>query len=328
MRATHECGVVGPWSACADFTVDDQAPTWPPGLAATNHLPGQWSAVPIVTTTWPAAADGCGVAYRVLWDHAPGTVPSPAIPTVPDTVHTTPPLPDGADHWVHVQAVDDAGNEAPPRHLGPFMIDSRAPQAVLRAPNGGETLAHNATFTVVWAAGDASSGVALTRLSWSSDDGMSWYLAAEIAGPGVTSYDWTVPYASTDVARMRVEVFDGAGNPAADISDGPFTIATTSAAPEAAPRPLAIESIHPNPFNARTGIEFGLPEATRVRLAVYDLAGRRVRALLDGIELGPGAHGADWDGLDESGRAVGSGVYVLTLDADGRRLTRRLTLLR
>jgi hypothetical protein len=83
----------------------------------------------------------------------------------------------------------------------------------------------------------------------------------------------------------------------------------------------------PNPFNPSTTIRFTLPEASPVSLVVYDVTGALVRTLADGTYQ-PGAHAVVWNGLDRSGRACASGVYVYRLIAKQGVVTRRMTLLR
>ncbi len=75
----------------------------------------------------------------------------------------------------------------------------------------------------------------------------------------------------------------------------------------------AINGLHPNPFNPRVTVRFTLRGQGEARLAVYDLAGRRVRQL----ELGSGGAGqreVRWDGRDNSGREAPSGVYLFKLE--------------
>lgn len=74
----------------------------------------------------------------------------------------------------------------------------------------------------------------------------------------------------------------------------------------------------PNPFNARTNILFALERGQVVRLQVYDLQGRRVRTLLDG-RVSAGDHALPWDGRDDRGADLASGVYLYRLEA-GRRV--------
>ena len=75
-------------------------------------------------------------------------------------------------------------------------------------------------------------------------------------------------------------------------------------------------------------MSFDLPAALPVNLAVYDLAGRRVRTIVAGDLLGEGEHTRTWLGRDEHGRAVASGVYFWRLEAGEIRATQRVTLVR
>lgn len=83
----------------------------------------------------------------------------------------------------------------------------------------------------------------------------------------------------------------------------------------------------PNPFNPETEIVFSLASPGRVQLAVYDLAGRAVRTLVDGARP-VGNHRAVWRGDDDSGRSVPSGVYLAVIRTDGRREALRLALVK
>lgn len=76
-----------------------------------------------------------------------------------------------------------------------------------------------------------------------------------------------------------------------------------------------------------TQIGFTLPEHIDVSLSVYDATDRLVRSLVSS-SMQPGAHHVTWDGTDDTGRAVGSGVYLYRLAADGRVRVRRMLLLR
>ena len=69
----------------------------------------------------------------------------------------------------------------------------------------------------------------------------------------------------------------------------------------------------PNPFNTSTGIAFDLPEAAPVQLSILDVLGRRVRVLHSGEDLAPSTYRTVWDGRDDHGRPVASGVYLFQL---------------
>jgi hypothetical protein len=75
--------------------------------------------------------------------------------------------------------------------------------------------------------------------------------------------------------------------------------------------------VAPNPFATGTVVRFRLSEPARVTLNVYDVAGRRVRRVLAPRWLGTGGHETVWDGRDDRGRRVPSGVYYLRLGGTG-----------
>ncbi len=85
---------------------------------------------------------------------------------------------------------------------------------------------------------------------------------------------------------------------------------------------------YPNPFNASTTIKYRLGVGGRVNLSIVDLLGRIVRHLVQKKES-VGEHSIIWDGRDDSGNGVGSGVYFCQLKtANGYSRTRKLLLLK
>lgn len=84
---------------------------------------------------------------------------------------------------------------------------------------------------------------------------------------------------------------------------------------------------YPDPFNPRTVIEFNIPHTTKISLRIYDVNGRLVRTLInDQMEMG--AYSVEWDGTDNFGRTVSSGVYFYQLDANEYMKTKRMILLK
>ena len=107
-----------------------------------------------------------------------------------------------------------------------------------------------------------------------------------------------------------------------------FALEATTAVGQSAASPdgLDLAQNSPNPFNTWTTIGFDLPRRGDGRLSIYDLRGRRVRALLIQADLPPGRHRVAWDGTDEAGGAAASGVYLYRLRAGDETRTRRLVL--
>ncbi|MCB9513104.1 MAG: T9SS type A sorting domain-containing protein [Candidatus Latescibacteria bacterium] len=79
---------------------------------------------------------------------------------------------------------------------------------------------------------------------------------------------------------------------------------------------------HPNPFNPKVTVPFSLAAPGRVRVEIFDLAGRRVATLAD-RPFTAGAHDLTWDGADQA-----SGVYLLRFSSTGHTESKRLVLLR
>jgi hypothetical protein len=90
---------------------------------------------------------------------------------------------------------------------------------------------------------------------------------------------------------------------------------------------FALAPSWPNPARGSARIAFSLPASGHAKLRVYDLAGARVRTLVDG-QLAAGQNSALWDGRDDGGNIVRAGAYFYRLEFAGRALTQRLILMK
>jgi flagellar hook assembly protein FlgD len=72
----------------------------------------------------------------------------------------------------------------------------------------------------------------------------------------------------------------------------------------------------PNPFSSGTTVSYVLRDSAPVRLSVYDVLGRHVRTLADGME-GPGVHMQAWDGAGSDGSPMPAGAYFIRLESNG-----------
>ena len=119
-----------------------------------------------------------------------------------------------------------------------------------------------------------------------------------------------------------------AGNPI-DVGLPPFDICFSVPAQTDAETPTArtILGNYPNPFNPSTIIRFTLPSGGSARLSIYDVSGRFVRELVNGI-LDPGPYEVVWNGRDYRGLTVASGIYFARLQHLGGNITRKLVLIR
>ncbi len=107
---------------------------------------------------------------------------------------------------------------------------------------------------------------------------------------------------------------------------GSSAVATTvpKETPEAATELFAN---HPNPFNPKTTLSFYLAEAGQVQLGVFDVQGRLVRVLLDEHKTA-GPYAIDWDGRDDTGDRMASGVYLAKLMTERHEQTQKMILIK
>jgi len=92
-----------------------------------------------------------------------------------------------------------------------------------------------------------------------------------------------------------------------------------------APSAVFLSQNHPNPFSSSTAIHYDLPVAARATITVYDVKGRHV-ASIHALSSQQGT--VYWNGRDENGRKMPSGLYFYRLEADGLSQTRKMVVLR
>ncbi|MBD3303269.1 MAG: S8 family serine peptidase, partial [Candidatus Eisenbacteria bacterium] len=170
----------------------------------------------------------------------------------------------------------------------------------------------------------------------SSDGGTTWYPLERVPGNDniwrKVTFDIADAVALTDQIRFRFLACDlnnGGLVEAAidDVSIETFVPNPASADESGSFARTTLGQNRPNPFNPVTTIRYSLANPADARLAIYDAGGRLVRVLLDGRQTA-GSHHAIWDGRDESGEAVGSGVYFYRLEAGAFEQSRRMIILK
>ena len=95
------------------------------------------------------------------------------------------------------------------------------------------------------------------------------------------------------------------------------------------PKVFSLAQNSPNPFNPATTISYSVPEGTlvQVKLTVYNIRGQLVRTLVDEVRE-PGSYTVYWDGRNDAGRQVASGVYFYRMRAGDFVQTRKMVLLK
>ena len=112
----------------------------------------------------------------------------------------------------------------------------------------------------------------------------------------------------------------------ADRFGSPIT-SVESVLPSGVPEGYLLAQNYPNPFNPETTISYDIAKTGTVRVSVYALTGQLVRTLVDG-ERPAGSYSVTWDGKDDAGRDVASGVYLCRMVAGEYSAVRKLMLVR
>ncbi|NKB72333.1 MAG: T9SS type A sorting domain-containing protein [Candidatus Latescibacteria bacterium] len=150
-----------------------------------------------------------------------------------------------------------------------------------------------------------------------------------------------IPFSAFDTRREALETIDSIrleGNMKGlfyldnirvltSFADPPPSTAVVEVRDEGQPQGFALEQNYPNPFNSATTIRYAMPTAGPVELAVFNMDGQHVATLIKGMRQA-GAYTLRWDGRDNRGRAVASGIYLYRLRAGDWTQTQKLTLLR
>ena len=92
------------------------------------------------------------------------------------------------------------------------------------------------------------------------------------------------------------------------------------------PAPFTLQQNFPNPFNPSTTIPYSLSTSGHVRLDIFNITGQRVTTLVD-THIAEGAHTVSWNGRDESGKAVGAGIYLYRLVSGDHSEARKMLLI-
>ena len=194
------------------------------------------------------------------------------------------------------------------------------------SPNGGEELVAGADLAVTWTVPSGLEAQSYA-LYFSADAGATWQaIATGITGHSLTT---NVPATATSQGLFRVFAYVSGHAVGYDTSDQPFTVLGQGAGvpDNFIPATFALGQNSPNPFKGSTTVLFDLPKDSSVRLEVTDVNGRTVRTLVDSA-VPAGRHYIGWDGRDDRGREVASGVYFYNVVAGGFRETKRMVVVK
>lgn len=211
-----------------------------------------------------------------------------------------------------------------------IAIDTLNPNITLVYPTGGEQLQGTATDTISWQADD-NVGITLIEISMSFDSGVLWQEISKLSPVTGNYYAWNIPDVTSSQCKIRVRAIDFDGNFAIDMSKSVFSIKNVSEISgedqQNLPEEFEVLQNYPNPFNSTTALRFQIPETSHVVVRIFNVKGQEIVVLLH-RELSGGNYQINWDGKDQFGRLVGSGIYFYQVEARSQVLSKRLLFLR
>ncbi|MCH8125576.1 T9SS type A sorting domain-containing protein [candidate division KSB1 bacterium] len=221
-------------------------------------------------------------------------------------------------------------NPAPPNPdseipgLGPWIntIDADLPNSkILSFIELPDTRADSSMFELHWTGSDIGSGISDYTIYVADGSGayVPWLRNTRVTTAvyvGVPNID----YSFYSIAR------DNVGNREKTPAK-PDVVTSISDSDGNIPKKFALYDNYPNPFNPTTTIKYDLPEATDVKLVIYNILGQRVKTLIDKKQLA-GSYTVQWDGKNGTNLKVASGVYIYRIEAGKNIKARKMLLLK
>lgn len=184
----------------------------------------------------------------------------------------------------------------------------------------------------------ASDGEALGDLRWATNDPVNFMITVMVEGGNGSVVSDPMPigntYAPGTVVTLTAVPDSGytfikwEGDASGEETSATVTVDAdkevtavfdilNSVEDEMIPVDFSMDQNYPNPFNPTTMINFGLPVTAKVTLKVYDVLGREVAVLRNSTEMNAGYHKVMWNGLNDNGVRVSSGIYIYRISASG-----------
>lgn len=168
----------------------------------------------------------------------------------------------------------------------------------------------------------------LTCNNWtSSGDGSAQVGHHDRQGGGANPTSWNSAHGSRGCSGSNLQSTGGNGYFYCFALGAGSDTAVRESFQTGQPEDSALYANYPNPFNSGTVLRFDLQAHGEVSLAIYNLSGQQVATLVSGARAA-GRYSIQWDGRDDAGRALASGMYLYRLEAAGKVETRKLMLLR
>ena len=252
----------------------------------------------------------------LAWWETAIQVPDEPAPSDPGRIesYTVRGLSKNTTYHFGIVAEDDAGNRSPLTYI---LTATTVPIELLSltaSVKGNTVILRWSTLTET-----NNFGFEIERRG---EEEVSWQRVGFLPGAGTTTEPHDYIFLDPDVPPgrylYRLKQID---------TDGSFSYSEPIAITVNLPESFALGQNYPNPFNLETRIPYQVPKRSRVVIKIYNIVGQVIKTLVD-EEKDPGYFTAPWDGRDEKGREVTSGVYFYQMKAGDFCQMKKMILLR
>ncbi|MGD0036761.1 MAG: FlgD immunoglobulin-like domain containing protein, partial [Bacteroidota bacterium] len=285
-----------------------------PATGATNQAVS-------LTLTWGSVTGAATYRVQVATDNLFAAL------VVDDSTLTTNsrvvgPLLNGTTYYWRVNAKNAGGTSSYSAVFNFTTVPAIPVTPVLQTPATGATN-QAVSLTLTWG---SVTGAATYRVQVATDnlfaalvvDDSTLTTNSRVVGPLLngTTYYWRVNAKNAGGTSSYSTVFN-------------FKVSTTDVETLGElPKEFSLSQNYPNPFNPTTSIKFGLPVQAPVTMEIYNILGVKVRTLLRGEVISAGTHQMEWNGKDDAGVSVTSGVYLYRIDAGTFQVTKKMMMLK
>ncbi len=296
--------------------LDRVAPSAVAGPVSMSHNVGLCSSRDKIVMIWNPATDATsGInGYSYSWSEGATAEPDGIIELDHLTSGITSPPMLAGEWYFNIRAIDKAGWIGPTSSGGPYIIDPIAAPTVLNS--SADTVESGISFTISW---DETPNATFYGLF---ENGTNIY-----NGDGT---DTSLIRAQEGEYLYELKACNSCGCVKAKHSKTVFVLTPTDVEESdfgSLPTVLSLSQNYPNPFNPDTRIEFALPRSSFVRLEISNIVGRQIRTLVN-QRLSAGHKAVVWDGRDNSGKTVSSGIFLYRLETDYGIETKKMVLLK
>lgn len=239
-------------------------------------------------------------------------------------------LPDSQEYFVSLTSRDIRGavqSETP--NVRSFFLDHTPPSLSVLSPAPDDTVYPGDPMSLVTQATDWS-GIDAFDAYFSPDDGAA-YPDTLWSGSWLSPVDVTVPqYGLADRALILISATDLAGNIGTAVMDSTFVVSdgiTAVGESDGTTRRFGLAISGTNPTSSSSHFAITVPSGSRAKVSIYDARGRRVKTVFSG-EVPSGGAAVMWDGRDDRGSRVATGIYFVALENRGQVSLRKIAIVR